>query len=355
MKDSIELYYKEGSSDKVYKATVEESGAGYIVNFAYGRRGNALTTGCKTPKPVAYEAAKKVFDKLVIEKTGKGYIPDPSGKPYEGTSTEARDTGFRPQLLNEIEEEDLEYYINNPDYCAQEKYDGRRRSLVIDDRTITGTNRKGLSVAIEKDLEREVLTNRPPELNKYVLDGEALGDVLMLFDIPSVDSPYKERYQLLKLMYKFNTPILMRPVSTAWTTKEKRALFNKLKKDNAEGIVFKNIHSKYKPGRPASGGDQLKFKFVATATCMVVKVNDIKRSVQLAVFDEQCRKTEVGNVTVYPNQDIPKEGAFVEVKYLYYFQGGSLFQPVLLGERDDVSLEDCTLKQLKIKREEIES
>jgi len=35
---------------------------------------------------------------------------------------------------------------------------------------------------------------------------------------------------------------------------------------------------------------------------------------------------------------------------LYYFAGGSLFQPVLLGPREDIDIEDCTLKQLKLKR-----
>jgi bifunctional non-homologous end joining protein LigD len=65
---------------------------------------------------------------------------------------------------------------------------------------------------------------------------------------------------------------------------------------------------------------------------------------------------EVGNVTVYPNQEIPQAGSIVEVRYLYYFAGGSLFQPVLIGNRgDEMTIEDCTLDQLKLKRETIES
>ena len=59
----------------------------------------------------------------------------------------------------------------------------------------------------------------------------------------------------------------------------------------------------------------------------------------------------VGDTTVYANSDKVKPGDFVEVKYLYYNPGGALFQPVLLGKRDDVGQEDCTLKQLKPKKQ----
>jgi len=358
MKDSVDLFYREGSSDKVYKVSIIEDLSGFNVNFAYGRRGNSLTTGTKNPKPVPYDQARKIFDKLIQEKTAKGYIEDPSGKPFALTANTVNaktDTGFRPQLLNEIEESELDFYINNSDWCAQEKYDGRRRALVIKDRVVEGTNRKGLVVPIEKKLEHEVVNNRVPELLNYVLDGEDMGDHIMIFDVPLIGVSYKDRYQKLKQMFKYKILLTVKLVSTAWTTKEKKDMLKRLKKENAEGIVFKNINAGFIPGRPSSGGDQLKFKFCATATVQVVKTHPEKRSVLVAVYDQDDHKIEVGNVTVYPNQEMPAPGEILEVKYLYYFPGGSLFQPVLLGERDDMTIEDCTLKQLKIKREEVES
>jgi bifunctional non-homologous end joining protein LigD len=57
----------------------------------------------------------------------------------------------------------------------------------------------------------------------------------------------------------------------------------------------------------------------------------------------------VGNVTVPANQPIPAKGAVIEVKYLYAYPGGALFQPVCLGVRDDVATEACTIAQLKYK------
>ena len=70
--ERITLYYREGTSDKVYQASVEQASGGWIVNFAYGRRGAALQSGTKTTTPVSYGQAKTIYDKLVREKTGKG-------------------------------------------------------------------------------------------------------------------------------------------------------------------------------------------------------------------------------------------------------------------------------------------
>ena len=61
------LYFREGSSDKVYSASIDPKDGGYVVNFAYGRRGSTLTTGTKTQVPVHYQTAKSIFDKLVRE------------------------------------------------------------------------------------------------------------------------------------------------------------------------------------------------------------------------------------------------------------------------------------------------
>lgn len=46
---STTLYFQEGGSDKVYQASVEPSQGGWVVNFAFGRRGSTFSTGTKTP------------------------------------------------------------------------------------------------------------------------------------------------------------------------------------------------------------------------------------------------------------------------------------------------------------------
>lgn len=76
---NISLYFKEGSSDKEYHVQMVKSGKGVVVNFQYGRVGNALQTGTKTPEPVSEEEAEKIYNKLVAEKKRKGY-DEPLGK-----------------------------------------------------------------------------------------------------------------------------------------------------------------------------------------------------------------------------------------------------------------------------------
>jgi len=95
-----------------------------VVNFAFGRRGTTLQTGTKTPSPVDFETARKTYDKLVREKQAKGYTPGEDGTPYQHTSKEERATGIFPQLLNPIDEEQALRLIDDPDWCAQEKFDG---------------------------------------------------------------------------------------------------------------------------------------------------------------------------------------------------------------------------------------
>jgi bifunctional non-homologous end joining protein LigD len=70
---SISLYFKEGGSDKEYHAQMVKMGKGVVVNFQYGRVGNALQSGTKTPIAVTEEEADKIYTKLVKEKMGKGY------------------------------------------------------------------------------------------------------------------------------------------------------------------------------------------------------------------------------------------------------------------------------------------
>ena len=138
-------------------------------------------------------------------------------------------------------------------------------------------------------------------------------------------------------------------MESAYLPRQKRDLFERLKARNREGVVFKRSDEIYTAGRPNSGGPRLKFKFVDTASFIVIKVNG-KRSVSLMVFDGD-KVVPVGNVTIPPNHEIPGIGAVVETRYLYMHRRGSLFQPVYLGTRDDIPAKECTLDQLKFKAE----
>ena len=195
MEESIQLYFREGSSDKVYVVNLKEEPTGWRVNFAYGRRGASLTTGTKTTKPVPYINAKKIYNKVVNEKADKGYRPksSPNSQSKAIDFTDPKDTEVRPQLLNEIDADDLEKYLSDPDWCAQEKYDGRRRMLLKDADNIVDANRKGLTVDISDKIKSDMLLLDDSFLF-CELDGEILSDdCVMLFDLLCLNLTYKER------------------------------------------------------------------------------------------------------------------------------------------------------------------
>ena len=349
--ESITLYYRDGGSDKVYTARIEAAEGGHVVNFAFGRRGNTLQTGTKTPKPVDYDTARKAYDKLVREKMAKGYTPGEDGTPYQHTSKEERATGIFPQLLNPIDEDQALRLIEDPDWWSQEKFDGKRILLRKDGDQVAGINRKGVAVALPHIIVEQARTISGP----WLMDGEAVGDTYFAFDLlerAGVDFWHESYNVRLAGLYDMLGPgdkCPIRFVKTAYSAAQKNEMLAQLRRDRREGIVFKRSSAPYTPGRPASGGTQLKLKFTATASCIVAKASKTKRSVALELLDGD-RRVGVGNVTIPGKAPIPAAGSVIEVRYLYCAgPGGSLYQPVYLGQRDDISTEACILGQLKYK------
>jgi bifunctional non-homologous end joining protein LigD len=348
--EQITLYYRHGSSDKVYQASIQSADGGFIVPYAFGRRGTTLQTGTKTHAPVAHEEAKKIFDHLIAEKQAKGYTPGADGTPYQDTPREAQATGILPQLLNPVDEDFARKLIVNPLWWMQEKLDGRRLLLQKRGPTVTGINRRGLQVALPETLVADALASGAD----FLVDGEAVGDQLFVFDLLRMDGadlrpkPYLERHlRLLHLLATWERRHIQL-VPTACVDTEKAVRFEELKANGREGVVFKQIDQPYTVGRPASGGPALKFKFEESASFVVSKING-KRSVSLLLFEGE-KVRPAGNVTIPANHQIPEIGKVVEVRYLYAFrESGCIYQPVFLGVRDDLSSEECTVEQLKWK------
>jgi bifunctional non-homologous end joining protein LigD len=123
---------------------------------------------------------------------------------------------------------------------------------------------------------------------------------------------YLDRYSGLLMLLPPNQPALRR-VSSMTEPSDKVEAYDQLRLANREGVVFKDTEAPFSPGRPNSGGSQLKFKFVETASFMVSGVN-AKRSVTLGLYDGD-RLVPAGNVTIPPNHAIPDVGDVVECRY----------------------------------------
>ena len=348
------LYYREGSSDKVYQVEVVPTGGRFLVNFAFGRRGATLSAGSKTPAPVDEAQAKDLFAKLVREKKAKGYSEGTEGTPYQHSAQAGRVTEYRPQLLNPISDEDLDTFLGDPNWCLQEKKDGRRLLIQKTGSDIQGINRRGLVVSLPSTLQEQI--QRIP--HDFVIDGEIIGETFHAFDLLAhhdqtvMPKSYQERLNALELLIWDGHVDRVLTVPTFYGETKKRDAYADFRKANAEGVVFKLLSASYQPGRPNSGGPALKFKFYAETACIAQTSHRQRRSVALGLYDGE-ELVSVGHVTVPPNRKIPQPGEIVQVRYLYaLLPSRALFQPVYQWTRDDLEPMDCTVEDLKFKRED---
>lgn len=210
------LYFQQGTSDKVYQAQIIEQGTGFTVNFQYGRRDSTLTAGTKTAEPVAFEEAEKIFDRLVKEKTAKGYTPGETGTPYASTADADRVTDLAVQLLNEADEDTLNDLLQDPDFVIQEKKDGKRMLLWFTDhddpeKAVRAVNRRGLVCGAPETLTRDFLKAAINEgVKSLIIDGESIGERFYAFDILEYDGndirqdPYYLRHRRLASLHFYD-------------------------------------------------------------------------------------------------------------------------------------------------------
>ena len=84
--EKINLYYQDTRSDEMYQVQLDRVDGGYVVNFQFGQRGGTLQSGTKTPQPLSYENAAKVYNLLVAENIAKGYRESEDGTSCEDSA-----------------------------------------------------------------------------------------------------------------------------------------------------------------------------------------------------------------------------------------------------------------------------
>jgi bifunctional non-homologous end joining protein LigD len=298
--------------------------------------------------PVGYEEAKHIHSKLVREKMAKGYTEGEDGTSYSCREA-AKPAGITPQLLNPVDEEDLDSLLDSPDHYLQQKHDGRRLMVRKSEEGIQGINRRGLSCGLPETIRKGAEKIE----GFWLLDGEAVGDTLHAFDILELEGvDLRGASYFKRLAVLMNLLMGAQQTTIRWTEPLidpflKRRRFHDLQHELAEGVVFKHKDAPYTAGRPASGGAQLKYKFVETTSVLVTTINS-RRSIGIGFVD---RPGTSGRVSIPANHPIPQVGSVVEVRYLYAMpESHALYQPVYLGERDDIDATECVIGQLKFRR-----
>ncbi len=361
----IELFYQEGSSDKVYNATIVKDGDAYTVKVAWGRRGGGLNEGSKAVR-VPLAAAQKKYDSLVREKTNKGYQPittevkpaavaPPVGEGSGSKAPRARaKVGHSAQLLTPIDDDELARFLGDDKMIAQQKIDGQRVIAHVGPDEIMVTNRDGQKTKVDMSAFAG-LAYLP---HGTVVDGELMDDGYWLFDILELagedvrERGYLERWSLLdgELEPALTGDVRIVPIASGKPAKQK--LHDRLRKAGAEGLVFKHRDAPYTPGRPASGGTQRKHKFIKSAD--VVILENAGNAYLMAVYDGK-QLFEVGKVfagTTNASRKLldaalGKGGKPIcEVRYLYATDDHQLFQPVFVRTRDDKAAKECLRAQL---------
>ncbi len=352
----ISLRYVGGSSDKVYHLHLVPSGSGWVVNFEYGRYGSTLQSGTKTKAgSVAYDAAKKIYDKILKEKTTEGYKPIGEKSAGQVASAPVEVAEWVPQLLNPVDEVQATALLYDPNWGMQEKFDGVNRIIGVTEKGEPfAVNKLGKPVPVPAALARD-LQSLHMLVGRIVIAGEGMGETVQCHDLLWLNSDlryeaFSVRYQKLDSIFEsccFDTLSL----APLFLGNDKKGAFQRLRKGNFEGVVFKRLSAPYTSGRPASGGDQLKFKFWAEPAAVIVSKINAKSSFGMEMLNDQGERVFVGNCTVPVNKDMPQVGDIVEVKYLYIVaEGGHLYQPFYLGPKDAGQISDCYTRQLKIKR-----
>lgn len=344
MNESISLTSQKDGADKQYDISLTQKGDGYILTGYNGRRGGTLTPQRKIIDPVPYEEAKAAYDKLLKGQLKKGYRPGDVGDAYAPPLDVGIPTGVPLQLLTQAPESDVDRYLNSDLWVAQEKRDGQRRPVFHRD-TVFGGNKNCFQVALTVELT-SVLARLPVNT---VLDTEQIGGTVYVFDaIESAgkslrDLAYSERLpHMYALVAQLGEQQCVVAVETAVGASAKRALYERLRAERAEGIVFKKIQSAYGCGFNDS---QVKIVFFESCTVQVVAHHKSKRSISVQGFDKDGSPDPLGWITVPTNFPMPKVGDLVDTIYLYRVK--NLVRTIYRGIRTDQTLASCSTVNLK--------
>lgn len=366
--ESIALFFRKGGSDKVYNVKLiaeknprtdpyEDRNIWYVC-FQYGRRGSSLVGGRKNESGLDYWRAKRMYDTLVRSKLRKGYKPKTDGNfvSYSSYSdvfsavqkTQAKMTDFVPQLLTQIDLAGAKklWKQHAGNLLMQIKHDGERRDVIIQEK-LQAANKKGVEVQIQQtvaDACKNLIAGWDDILE---IDTEDMGSHLVIFDCLQISGQnmrkrsFLERNSMLQTLHmaisqaELDTHLKVDVAYQPETYEEFIDFINYARETNEEGIVISIGSENYEPGESQQ---KFKLKFYADAYVEVTGIN-AKRSVSLGMCQRNGIMT-MGNCSIPANREIPEIGDIIEVRYLYAYRGGALYQPFYKGVCPDVEEPD---------------
>jgi bifunctional non-homologous end joining protein LigD len=199
--ERAELYFQQGSSDKVYHLQLENVQDQWSVQAQWGRRGSALQSDVKV-SDTSYEEAKRVYDRILREKTGKGYqIAQATANGNEaiavGLPARKEHSGHTPELLTPIEEPEALLLAQDASWWFQQKFDGRRLAVQKSEGKYSGINKLGQIIPMDSQLAGSL---DRVQAQDFLADGEITDSRFYIWDLLRLNEtdlriqPYENRY-----------------------------------------------------------------------------------------------------------------------------------------------------------------
>ena len=251
-------------------------------------------------------------------------------------------------------------YLQDEDWAIEQKLDGKRVRVVIEDGEVRPCNRHGELVSHWPRALRAAMASLP---GNWEFDGELVGYTYWVFDLLALpgygrilDLPWLERRGMLDKLFATapNIPDCLR--TTIWETNvtRKEEMLERCIENNSEGVVFKHVEASHTPGRSKTW---VKYKLVKTCEVVVTEMSRKGKaeSIGLGLYDSNGVLQPAGGCRLLPKfmGKITLDDV-VEVRYLYATEGhNKLVQPVLLGKRTDKTPAECTQDQLVMTNKDV--
>lgn len=260
---------------------------------------------------------------------------------------------MKPMLAERWSEATATRYIASPEWWVEQKFDGHRIMVCVEDGNVTFFNRKGDRTQVTGPIAKifRQISDGP-----WLFDGELCKERFFVFDLPTAGAvitprtPFEERRKALELVFQSWQPDdrFISLVATAKTSEQKLELYFRAQHEAAEGVMFKKVTGIYLPGKRSSS--IRKCKFTHTVDCVVIQTGiDGKANMSLGLYNGDAELIPVGECTALAGDGAKVQpGMVVEVKYLYAVDPAKprLYQPTYPKIRRDKADFECTLDQL---------
>ena len=378
--ESVSLHYTDGGrSDKVYNIEIEQVGPNQFDVTGYnGKRGGTLTPRKQNDSPVSLAEAQRLFAKLEREKVNhrttpyvvvsrNGTTTTTTARPSNPSPPAHETTGFVANHPKKISEDEALRLLKNGDYVVEQKCDGEFMAVLYRHNRVTASNKRGNGIPVPPTLAtaiRQLATLACCET--LGLAGEYLNSTLHIFTVWEKNGtslmtlPQHLRIAVKEKLEQVLTDHLtasttkrsasLKFVYTAKTQSDKTALYETIKANAGEGVVFKHRES------------DVSFKYKLYETTEVLVVANSKRSAECFAYHEGTL-TSLGSVTI-PNDsthqeikeaNLRQQPIVASVKYLYLSAPpaigptcGQLTQASFLRFRPDFDEQSCVTTELKV-------